>query len=73
MGAKYPKYVNVKTEHAPSSAGKKEKTGRSSKVVPKGMQSTMKLQKAVPKERSVSFLLKSRSLGNAELTARSQR
>jgi hypothetical protein len=28
---------------------KKEKTGRSSKVVPKGMQSTMKLQKAVPK------------------------
>jgi hypothetical protein len=28
---------------------KKEKTGRSSKVVPKGMQSTTKLQKAIPK------------------------
>jgi hypothetical protein len=49
MRAKSPKYVNVKTEHAPSSAGKKEKTGRSSKVVPKGMQSTTKLQKVVPK------------------------
>jgi hypothetical protein len=31
------KYVNVKSEHAPSSAGKKEKIGRSSKVIPKGM------------------------------------
>ena len=49
MRAKSPKNVNVKTQHAPSSAGKKEKTGRSSKVVPKGMQSTTKLQKAVPK------------------------
>jgi hypothetical protein len=28
---------------------KRKKTGRSSKVVPKGMQSTTKLQKAVPK------------------------
>jgi hypothetical protein len=37
MRAKSPKYVNVKIEHAPSSVGKKEKTGRSSKVVPKGM------------------------------------
>jgi hypothetical protein len=44
-----PKNVNVKTEHAPSSAEKKEKIGRSSKVVPKGMQSKTKLQKAVPK------------------------
>jgi hypothetical protein len=35
-----PKDVNVKAENAPSSAKKKEKkTGRSSKVVPKGMQS----------------------------------
>jgi hypothetical protein len=35
-----PKDVNVKAENAPSSANKKEKkTGRSSKVVPKGMQS----------------------------------
>jgi hypothetical protein len=47
--AKSPKNVNVKTEHAPSSAGKKKKTGRSLKVVPKGMQSTTKLQKAIPK------------------------
>ena len=35
--AKSPKDVNVKAENAPSSAGKKQ--GRSSKVVPKGMQS----------------------------------
>jgi hypothetical protein len=49
MRAKSPKNVNVKTQHAPSSAGKKEKTRRSSKVIPKGMQSTTKLQKAVPK------------------------
>jgi hypothetical protein len=35
-----PKAVNVKAENAPSSAKEKEKkTGRSSKVVPKGMQS----------------------------------
>jgi hypothetical protein len=36
-----PKNVNVKAENAPSSAKKKKekKTGRSSKVVPKGMQS----------------------------------
>jgi hypothetical protein len=35
-----PKNVNVKAENAPSSAKKKEKrTGRSSKVVPKGMHS----------------------------------
>jgi hypothetical protein len=35
-----PKDVNVKVENAPSSAKEKEKkTGRSSKVVPKGMQS----------------------------------
>jgi hypothetical protein len=35
-----PKNVNVKAQNAPSSAKEKEKnTGRSSKVVPKGMQS----------------------------------
>jgi hypothetical protein len=35
-----PKDVNVKAENVPSSAKEKEKkTGRSSKVVPKGMQS----------------------------------
>jgi hypothetical protein len=37
MRAKSPKNVNVKAQHAPSSAGEKEKIGRSSKVVPKGM------------------------------------
>jgi hypothetical protein len=50
-----PKDVNVKAEHAPSSAKRKEKTGRSSKDVPKGMQSTTKLQKAVPKEAQRKF------------------
>ena len=35
--------------------GKKEKTGRSSKVVPKGMQSMTKLQKAVPKGAQSKF------------------
>jgi hypothetical protein len=44
-----PKNINVKVEHAPSSAKRKEKIGRSSKDVPKGMQSTTKLQKVVPK------------------------
>jgi predicted transposase YbfD/YdcC len=34
---------------------KKKKTGRSSKVVPRGMQSTMKLQKVVPKEAQLKF------------------
>jgi hypothetical protein len=35
-----PKDINVKADNAPSSAKEKEKkTGRSSKVVPKGMQS----------------------------------
>jgi hypothetical protein len=70
--AKSPKDVNVKTENAPSSAGKKQ--GRSSKAVPKGMRSTTKLlKKSLQSGRSVSFLLKSRSKGNAELTAKSQR
>jgi hypothetical protein len=53
--------------------GKRKKTGRSSKDIPKGMQSTTKLQKAIPKERNVSFLLKIRSQGNVELTAKSER
>jgi hypothetical protein len=67
MRAKSPKYVNVKSEHAPSSVEKKKKTERSSKVVPKGMQSMTKLQKkSFLRERSVSFLLKSSSDGNAE-------
>jgi hypothetical protein len=42
-------------EHAPSSAKRKEKAGRGSKDVPKGMQSTMKLQKAVPKGAQCKF------------------
>jgi hypothetical protein len=50
-----PKNVNVKAEHAPSSAKRKEKTGRSSKDVPKGMQSTTKLQKVVPKGAQCKF------------------
>jgi hypothetical protein len=41
--------------HAPLSAGIKEKTGRSSKVVPKEMQSTTKLQKTVPKGAQCKF------------------
>ena len=73
--AKSPRDVNVKTENAPSSAEKKKKKqGRSSKAVPKGMRSTTKLlKKSLQRGRSVSFLLKSRSKGNAELTAKSQR
>jgi hypothetical protein len=48
MRAKSPKKdVICKSKHAPSSA--KRKTGRSSKDVPKGMQSMTKLQKVVPK------------------------
>jgi hypothetical protein len=73
---KSPKDVNVKTENAPSSAEKKkkEKQERSSKAVPKGMRSTTKLlKKSLQRGRSVSFLLQSRSKGNAELTAKSQR
>jgi hypothetical protein len=74
--AKSPRDVNVKTENAPSSAEKekKEKQGRSSKTVPKGMRSMTKLLKKSPQRgRSVSFLLRSRSKGNAEHTAKSQR
>jgi hypothetical protein len=43
---------------------------RSSKVIPKGMQSQHKrsYKKSFLKERNVSFLLKSRSKGNAEPT-----
>jgi hypothetical protein len=50
-----PKDVNVKAEHAPSSANRKEKAGRSSKDIPKGMQSTTKLQKAIPKGAQCKF------------------
>jgi hypothetical protein len=48
MRAKSPKKdVICKSEHAPSSAKKKNR--ENSKVIPKGMQSMMKLQKVVPK------------------------
>jgi hypothetical protein len=57
--AKSPKDVICKSEPTTSSA--KRKTGRSSKDVPKGMQSMTKLQKkSFQRERNVSFLLKSR-------------
>jgi hypothetical protein len=83
MRAKSPKYVNVKSEHAPSSADreKKEKTGRSSKVVPKGMQSMTKLQKAVPKgaqrkfsaQKSVLRECRAKYRRNIRRSAKSQR
>jgi hypothetical protein len=42
-----PKDVNVKVDNAPSSAKEKEnETGRSSKVIPKGMQSLQRKIKA---------------------------
>jgi hypothetical protein len=54
MRAKFPKKdVICKSEHAPSSA--KRKTERSSKDVPKGMQSMTKLQKVVPKGAQCNF------------------
>jgi hypothetical protein len=43
------------------------------KVVPKGVQRKFFAQKSFLRERSVSFLLKSRSEGNAELTAKNKR
>jgi hypothetical protein len=55
MRAISPKNVNVKAKHAPLSAKRKEKTGRSSKDVHKGMESTTKLQKAVPKGAQCKF------------------
>jgi hypothetical protein len=68
-----PKDVNVKTEHAPSSAKRKGKTGRSSKDVPKGCRARRSYKKPFLRERSISFLLKSRSYRNEELTPKSQR
>jgi hypothetical protein len=65
MRAKSPKNVNVKTEHAPSSAGKKEKQGEArksslrgcrarrrsyKKVVPKGTQRKFSAQKSFLRE-----------------------
>jgi hypothetical protein len=43
------------------------------KVVLKGTQRKFSAQKSFLSERSVSFLLKSRSKGNAELTAKNKR
>jgi hypothetical protein len=57
MRARSPKKdVICKSKHAPSSA--KRKTGRSSKVIPKGMQSMMKLQKVIPKGAQRKFSAK---------------
>jgi hypothetical protein len=45
---------------------KKEKTGRSSKVVPMGCTTLRSYKKSFLRERSVSFLIKSHSKGNTE-------
>jgi hypothetical protein len=69
-----PKNVNVKTGHAPSSARKKrKKQGEARKSSLRGCRARRSNKKPFLRERSVSFLLKSRSKGNAELTAKSQR
>jgi hypothetical protein len=47
--SKIPQKCKYKSSACTIECRKKEKTGRSSKVVPKGMQSTTKLQKVVPK------------------------
>jgi hypothetical protein len=48
-------------------------SSKQQKVVPKGAQCKFSTQKSFLRERSVSFLLKSRSEGNAELTAKNKR
>jgi hypothetical protein len=48
-------------------------SSKQQKVVPKGAQCKFSAQKSFLRERSVSFLLKSRSEGNAELTAKNKR
>jgi hypothetical protein len=60
MRAKSPKDVICKSEHTPSSA--KRKTGRSSKDIPKRMQSMTKLQKFVPKGAQRKFSAQKSSL-----------
>jgi hypothetical protein len=63
-----PKDVNVKAENAPSSAKEKEKkTRRSSKVVPKGMQS---LQRKINADSAES---KRRRSSQGRLTAKNKR
>jgi hypothetical protein len=57
-----PKDVNVKTGHAPSSATKKkEKQGEARKTSLRGCRARRSYKKPFLRERSVSFLLKSRS------------
>ena len=70
-----PKDVNVKAENAPSCAKKKEKENREKlKNRPSGdAEHDEATKKPFLRERSVSFLLKSRSKGNAELTAKNKR
>jgi hypothetical protein len=47
-------------------------SSKQQKVVPKGAQCKFSAQKSFLRERNVSFLLKSRSEGNAELTAKNK-
>jgi hypothetical protein len=57
-----PEDVNVKTGHAPSSAKeKKEKQGEARKTSLRGCRARRSYKKPFLRERSVSFLLKSRS------------
>jgi hypothetical protein len=56
-----PKNVNVKAEHAPSSAKRKEKQGEARKTSLRGCRARRSYKKPFLRERSVSFLLKSRS------------
>ena len=76
---KLPKHKNLWWQGGPSNYQKicsKERSVISSKqqkVVPKGAQCKFSAQKSFLRERSVSFLLKSHSEGNAELTAKNKR
>ena len=76
---KLPKHKNLWWQGGPSNYQKicsKERSVISSKqqkVVRKGAQCKFSAQKSFLREHSVSFLLKSHSEGNAELTAKNKR
>jgi hypothetical protein len=76
---KLPKHKNLWWQGGPSNYQKfcsKERrviSSKQQKVVPKGAQCKFFAQKSFLRERSVSFLLKSRSEGNAELTTKNKR
>jgi hypothetical protein len=53
--------------------GERKKLGKARKLSLRGCRARRSYKKLFLRERSVSFLLKSRSQGNAELTAKSQR